>query len=650
MSFKYLPSFVALSAIAGFVLLVACSPRNESVKLRVAIPTQAQLAQAASAAPKQSYKPYDLSFLNSGGALAKNMTYVSASQLQAAASGTVVAMGSGSDWNSFLDPSSISQFNCFLVMAGGPGYDAASCSTTDGGTFSVGDYAGGVLSGATVEMIVPAGAARTFRVIGFQASSTSSCVDFHGNSGPDKSSLSHPHILGEVTQDISSGDVAVALNAKLDATTKKISDCSFGGNGSGGGGGWFGTGRDGDLVVPVSTTVNLDTTASVSAATNGTKLSSISKVTSLSAPSATSLDVTIVDNWSSRVVVDDEVMLYIVGESGNACGGQVWPGFSTSGRVVQINSTTDFVIDGIDARFATIPAASLNASAVQTSAGANTRVFCRLVAVRVPHFNNVILAGNSHISISSPLGSYNGTTHNGGLLAMRVNGVLSVNGSLNSLTVAAKGYAGGSYYKPGEGAAGQVNATSSASDWNAGGSSSGGGHGGAGGGNGGGIAIGDQYGCGPAVPDALMRCLMGKFFLGAGGGAATGGGGGVGGGIIRLLARAIDTSGGTLLVEASAGAGSYTGAAGGAGGSVFVQVQGFAPGSQGSSFSMVAKGGDGLSAGGGGGGRAHLQILDTSSAFVPAGNAVTGGAGTQVGSDGTCVYQLAKGALTDCQP
>ena len=44
------------------------------------------------------------------------------------------------------------------------------------------------------------------------------------------------------------------------------------------------------------------------------------------------------------------------------------------------------------------------------------------------------------------------------------------------------------------------------------------------------------------------------------------------------------------------------------------------------------------------------DVFQLQTAFVPAGNAVTGGAGTQVGSDGTCVYQLAKGALTDCQP
>ncbi len=108
--------------------------------------------------------------------------------------------------------------NCYMVLISGPEPELQKnyCERKNDPTFSprrVGIWAGGVASGGTLELDVPAGSDRSVVIAGFYSQS-GFCRDFHKN-GFSKG-LSRPYLLGEVEQvNLPGGqttEVPVALN------------------------------------------------------------------------------------------------------------------------------------------------------------------------------------------------------------------------------------------------------------------------------------------------------------------------------------------------------------------------------------------------------------------------------------------------------
>jgi hypothetical protein len=177
----------------------------------------------------------------------------------------------------------------------------------------------------------------------------------------------------------------------------------------------------------------------------------------------------------------------------------------------------------------------------------------------------------------------------------------------------------------------------------------------------GGMAVGDQYGCGPSSYDASMKCLFGKIFMGGSGGAGYDSSGGAGGGIIVVYANSIVVGANQEMIFSADGntsVGSSMGGGGGAGGTVLVNVNAISV-AAGGTLRMTSNGGlstissDFGLGGAGGGGRNHLNILGTCSiantgvsmeSFAPK-NYVVGKGGP--GGDGTN-YVSGGSSLSGC--
>jgi hypothetical protein len=68
---------------------------------------------------------------------------------------TVSAQSEGSNFNSLINPTTLAEFNCFVVFVGGAGFEGGgTCSVSDGSTFKLGAFGGGVAAGSLLEMNV----------------------------------------------------------------------------------------------------------------------------------------------------------------------------------------------------------------------------------------------------------------------------------------------------------------------------------------------------------------------------------------------------------------------------------------------------------------------------------------------------------------
>lgn len=566
------------------------------------------------------------------------------SQASQKISSKITASGVDDDpFNSLINPTVVSDFNCYVVFVGGPGYDGGgTCTVSDGTSFTLGAFAGGIPSGQTVEMTVPSGAGRTIYLVGFHASSTSYCADFHSSMA--KSQLSEPFVVAHTSVDLAPGDATVTLTPAM--SMAKVSDCKFTSSSGAGGGGYNGSGADGDI----STTglVNLTSTMNQS---GSRYLMSTSKVNQITNNSDGTAQITVVaTGWNSasytHIGVNDEVMLYITGGSPGTPGGcnQVFPGFAISGRVTSAGTGgngNSFSMQIGDNRWLQIPAANLTAS------GTSPTTFCRVAAIRVPNLHSIIVP-SSTLTISSgtitPLDFSNSDDMNLGAIPIRVNtNIFVAAGASLTLDASGRGYkGGGSVAVTGQSSMGKMSGSGSTMpNFGSGGGSSatgkcGGGHGGSGGcANPGGIGMveGDVFGCGSANPDAMMACLSGKFFFGGGGGGGVSGG--TGGGAIRLFVQdaVID---GSFSILAQGSNGTSSGDAGGAGGSIFANFRSLTGAGN---FIFSAYGGNGVSGGGvGGGGRVHLAVNGPSSIIGRTVNIGAGTTGDATGSNplGTC--------------
>lgn len=514
-----------------------------------------------------------------------------------------------SNFNSLLNPTTLADFNCFIVFVGGAGFESGgSCSVSDGTSFKLGAFGGGVTAGTLLEMTVPSGS-REIVLVGFKTEDTASCSDFHN--GMPSSSLSEPFVLARESKNVSGASLDVNLSPS--SMTAKVTNCNFAQD-SGGGGAYFGSGADGNIVGAGDTQMAFLNPS-------GQRFSSRSAVDAITNMNDGTAQVIVQSAWNSSdeadVRVGNEMMLYVLGGNEGMPGGcgDLYPGFSISGMVTFVETGLDgnrFRMSVGDSRWFSIPATNLTASAV----GAGGHTFCRVMAVRVPHFDLIIVpSGTQTLKVSSgPSTDFSQTNHSMlGLLPIRVKGGITVDSGASLIVQTNNGghYGGNSTELRGQGYLGKVTTgwaatlepNGSGGGYNA--SACGGGHGGKGGCGGadkGGFSVGDEYGCDSL--DVTKSCLRGKFFFG-GGGAADGGNGGAGGGAIRFYAKSIYNNG-TITFSSNGGSGMGLDDGGGAGGSVYAAIDSMTGTG---SLAVDVNGGNGNSNGGvGGGGRTHITV------------------------------------------
>lgn len=617
MSFKL--RFVSL------IFLLACT-RNADEKsgLRINLPSSASL---------QSSSHSTFSFANT------------------MALAPMTAAEENSPFNPFLNPATLSGFDCFAVLVGGGSFnDLGYCTLSDGQSFPIGEAVGGFPSGYSVAVDVPSGN-RTLVLVGFNVESSSYCRDFFNQSLPDQK-ISQPHVLAKQDFNLPPGDTSVTLTASY--SSQKVSSCRFA-NGDGSGGAYYGSGSDGDVNYTTSPIeLFIQTGASGRYLTSTSRVIGISDIST--AAESDLVEITVQSAWTDTSNVDtgDEVVLYIPAAHGSTgCENGLVAGMWTSSVVTSYQSSGVFRAKVFDSRFMEIASAQLNANGY----GANPD-FCRVLAIRVPHIDDMTLNYSGTISLrgATSVGKFDlldaDHENEGGVLFMRVAGTISVTGPTWAyFDLSAKGFYGGitTRYR-GQGIFGQFDGIlgdapllpiGNGAGYTAG-IAHGGGHGGQGGFTSGGIEyggnpVGDAYGCG--VFDSTKKCLGKKFFLGGGGGFDSGTHGGIGGGAFRIFANNI-VNNGILTFNTNGGNANGGDNGGGAGGSVFVDIGNYS-GSGNIEFRAVGGDGSGVGAGGvGGGGRIHVKAnSDTGTGSKTA----LQGAGT-VGilpgaTDGTCYAQ-----------
>ncbi|MCM2282306.1 MAG: hypothetical protein NDI61_10735 [Bdellovibrionaceae bacterium] len=332
----------------------------------------------------------------------------------------------------------------------------------------------------------------------------------------------------------------------------------------------------------------------------------------------------------------DEVVWHVFHDSAGGCGGVVAPGQYEFARVVAVNAGALAVT--LDKELGTVPLDPVKLSAAPVIGNPA----CVIQLVRVPHFTDLTIDSGSQL-----FATMNNYVNGGGLLALRVDGTLTVNGLLHADWT---GYSGGGY-NIGSSSGGQGDSyvslgstVNSAANGNAGGGSgtTGGGAGGGGGARpgGSGASNGGSGIGGGGAPTCTGSCALGNVFLGGGGGGAydtAGVGGGSGGGVLIVYARNLA---GTGVISAkgqpSQGAcATSKGAGGGGGGMIVLQVKN-------DTFTGAVRvnGGNGGSCGagygggGGGGGAIHQLTCSSIPARAVEVNPGSGGPGTVSGSPG----------------
>lgn len=593
----------------------------------------------------------------------------------------------GAEWNPALNPSSMIQVNCYLIMVSGPESDMQRnvCSTTTGQNLKVGRWAGGIPAGSILSLEVPAGAKREITVVGFKATN-GACTNFK-TTDVNGMSLSEPHILGKVTKDLTPGKVEVSVpvpSYTIPSTTLKISDCKgpdfnmeksqlyFGDSPSGAGTYTLSMNKSyssiGDPVYNLGgesrRIIAFDTSPAAVGYEGYTFLEFNSPVTNLSVGS----EVMIVN----QAMNGNFIMSLGSNQAVTNCGYRVWDGVYGFARVMAVSSTPHGIyvskgsfVDKLDWNPSTQAFDPALASQITTNLGANPAEsnsdFCRLKAVKVLHYYDMTIGAGYKIT-PDPF-DFDGD--GAGILPIRVANTLEIQdgGIINATNMG---------YAPVDGKDGSSSrgvsssgTCDSSSDTSFGGACSGSNYGSGGGGHGsastlmstmsggsnftglipGGYALGEDCGDG-----SCFGSLSHKMFLGAAGGSTAGlinATSHRGGGIIYLMAKNIvvpDTMVGIIAADGGSGqvtdSPSYGGSGGHAGGSVMMGYKELSVG-LGGMLSINAGGGSGGSSsvaseggGGGGAGRMHFTKCTSSSASTGVYKYVNGGGGgTSFGSN-----------------
>ncbi len=546
----------------------------------------------------------------------------------------------------YAAPTSASQIGCYAIFIGGPEseFQRMSCTTSANTQVKFGFFAGLVSPGATASITVPAGADRTFTLVGLATATGATCDALPELDG---SKYSKPVLLGSTTMSLVAGDNELALNGAISSTT--LDSCNFGTSGPSAGAIYLGTGFDGDVTVSggssISTTMNQSNTR---------KLSTTARVLEL-APTGQTDEYRVKLEGSGYSAMNyglgDEVMFYIAGDGNQSSCGNLFGGFRVQGLVTGA-AGYDVVLASYtlnakfsDPRIATVPNAALVAPA---DVGTN---FCRATVVRVPNLKTLTFNSGS-LSVGA-LGSLTGANQVGGVLPIRVRDGIRAQSGTNYINATGSGYsAGGTFRYPGDGLLGAGTIMSTTANGNGGGGAMSG-QGAGGGGNAGaglvaqnsvpadivgsgGGTVGDEYGCGSSDP--LKRCLFGKIFLGGGAGinSPPGASVGSGGGAVLVFTSKIEVdSGATLGFKAMGTAGDGSSAGGGAGGSILLRTLVI---QSAGTLTFIANGGNGGSNdyGSGGGGRVHVDVINDCVTTIPATVNVNGGtSGVRAGYVGT---------------
>lgn len=136
------------------------------------------------------------------------------------------------DWNASLGIGAINQINCWMVFVDVP-ETTAKRQCVDGSSttaFSYTQFVGGVVAdGRSIEIELPMGAKRAFRVVGLRSAAgdlAEACRDF--SSAPARrSKFSPPVLVGQAVADLSAGENSVAVSVSM-AGAKTLSSCETG--------------------------------------------------------------------------------------------------------------------------------------------------------------------------------------------------------------------------------------------------------------------------------------------------------------------------------------------------------------------------------------------------------------------------------------
>ncbi len=146
-------------------------------------------------------------------------------------SGKVVALsGDSPEWNQTLNPSAISEINCYAIFVGGGEalMKASRCynSSTGATKFQFGPHLYFVPVGSAISLTVPSGPLRNIVIAGLKTQSGACRLDSIKDDEPDFANMSVPFILAEKKVDLAPGEVSLTIDAKLDLNNY-FDDCDF---------------------------------------------------------------------------------------------------------------------------------------------------------------------------------------------------------------------------------------------------------------------------------------------------------------------------------------------------------------------------------------------------------------------------------------
>jgi len=508
-------------------------------------------------------------------------------------------------------PTSTNDFNCFTVNITGAGIIprpeglGPNCQSSD----NMGGRGFGVLSpaftkGNSITIPVPLGSGRNFDVYGIYPS-IPECT------GTQTAGGSAGYFLGNAVAD-TQNDTSVTIPINYAANTSGTLTCNSGSSFN-----EFGDGSWGNFTITTTSDASTTTVGGryINAYRNVTNIGGAGDTLGLGSAVGTDFQ------------VGDMVIFLVTGE-GAATGCSSNPtelkaGMMTSATLTAASGSTVTLDHPITNAVGSVN----NGNLVSAPNSAN---FCKIQIVRVAQFNNLTMSNASVAGLNTI--NYNYANGTGGVIAIKINGTLTISGG-GSITIGAagNGFAGGVTATTGDGISGQAIGSSHGGN---GGSGTLGGGGGAGvastGGDGGYVAA--PPGAGGTNPCGAGQC----FYFGSGGGGGGAAAGGNGGGIVLVWARNIVVVGGTSFVVSARGAFGVAGGAqgaggGGGGGSVFLVSQ-----SQSGGVNIHVDGeyGGTAMAGGGGGGGGGGRGIYRSCNGGSVGPANTGGAAGTGGANG----------------
>lgn len=559
------------------------------------------------------------------------------------------------DWNASLNPTAISQVNCYGVMVGGSEAGMSHNwvhNENDQVAFKFGPWIAAIPEGKQAVLEVPSGSSRTITILGWQATN-SSCERFRVEDPdyePDFQSMSYPYVVGQVTTDLEPGDVELDIRISMTGAfpVYKFKGKDFEGHGGSGGdgpgnsaGSLFGDERDGDLTISASQ--NLNTYTYDLQTTSGGQSSSTTKyfnksviVNGISADGRTLNTSVAISN--NHFEPGDEVFWHIFAGNvtsgspdSDACGG-IPRGAWGFGHVASTSASSVTLEHEIDPQ---ADYSALNTGLSASSPFTYGYHFCRMHITRVPNFKTLTISGGGNFNVNT-----SSFLNGGGLVVFRAK-TLDI-GATTNIDVSGRGFMGTASLG-GAGIGGEGSGTAGITNENGGAYYTGSGGGGGSAAGSGGMGFDASANPGQSVDYCNGPCFIvneHKMMFGGAGGADSATAGGNGGGAIFIHAETISGAG-TLNLKANGN--DSTNGGGGAGGAIHLTVSNAVN----SAINSEAYGGFGGSNGGGGAGGIveipYCSAQSTASIGMPT---TDGGGGYTGGESGTYITNDEPGLCT----